>query len=374
MNIIIVGPAYPLRGGIAHHTNLLSRALARHHSVQVITFKRQYPSLLFPGTTQKEVGGELVRVDTEAQLDSINPFTWISVAREIRRKHPDLVIFPYSLPFFAPCYATIAGLIRRGRATRTLFLCHNILPHERHLGDEFFAHRTFAFADLYIVQSNEVRRELLALLPNAKYALVHHPVYDMFGKPIPKDYARRQLGIQASHVILYFGYIRKYKGLGTLLKATHRVITSGEKDLLLLVVGEFYEDESLYHTQAEGLGISREVQFIPRYVPQCEVATYFSAADVVVLPYLSASQSGIVQIAYNFNKPVIATNVGGLAEVVLDGTTGFIVPPNDPEALANAIQRFYSEQKEDEFTSNVQREKQKYSWDTMVTAIESLCQ
>jgi len=374
MKIIIVGPAYPLRGGIAHHTNLLSRALAGRHSVHVITFRRQYPSLLFPGTTQKEVAGELVRIDTEARLDSMNPFTWISVARQIRHENPDLVIFPYSLPFFAPCYATIAGLIRRGRATRTLFLCHNILPHERHFGDKFFARRMFAFADFYIVQSNEVRRELLALVPNAKHALVHHPIYDMFGKAIPKDYARRQLGIQASHVILYFGYIRKYKGLGSLLKATHKVITGGERDLLLLVVGEFYEDESHYRAQAAGLGISRDVQFIPQYVPQNEVATYFSAADVVVLPYLSASQSGIVQVAYNFDKPVIATSVGGLAEVVLDGTTGFIVPPDDADALATAIQRFYLEQKEDEFTRNIQREKQKYSWETMVTAIESLCQ
>jgi len=375
MNIIIVGPAYPLRGGIAHHTNLLSRALAERHSIQVITFTRQYPSLLFPGTTQKEAPGELLRVETEERLDSINPFTWITVGREIRHRNPDLIIFPYALPFFAPCYATIAGIVRRGRATRTLFLCHNILPHERHVGDKLFARWAFAFADLFIVQSEEVRRELLALVPNAKHALVHLPVFDMFGKGIPKDTARQQLSIRASHVVLYFGIIRKYKGLGILLKAIHKIITGGtEKDLLLLVVGEFYDDESLYRTEVETLGIGHAVQFIPWYVPQNEVATYFSASDAVVLPYLSASQSAIVQVAYNFDKPVISTSVGGLAEVVIDGTTGFIVPPNDPDALATAIQRYYLEQKEEEFTRNIQREKKKYSWETMVTTIESLSQ
>jgi glycosyltransferase involved in cell wall biosynthesis len=374
MKIVIVGPAYPLRGGIAHHTGLLSRALSAHHSVTIITFKRQFPSFLFPGTTQKEAQGELFRVSAEERLDSLNPLTWISVALEIRRRNPELVIFPYSLPFFGPCYGTIAALTRWRKKTRTLFLCHNILPHERHLGDTLLTRWAFTFGDFFVVQSEEVRRDLLLLVPHANVALAYHPVYEMFGATIAKQTARLQLGILQPRVILFFGYVRKYKGLGVLFDALHSLL-AGEQldDIVLLVVGEFYEDESAYRAQAEALGISRAVRFIARYVSQREVSTYFSAADIVVLPYLSATQSGIMQIAYNFDKPVIATRVGGLAEVVADGKTGFIVPPNDPAALADALRQFYVGNREDEFVQNVREEKKKYSWEAMVNAIETLC-
>lgn len=374
MNIVIVGPAYPLRGGIAHHTGLLSHALSARHTVELITFRRQFPSFLFPGTTQRESQGELFRVDARERLDSLNPFTWIGVAREIRRRNPDLVIFPYSLPFFAPCYGIIAGLVRWRRSTRTLFLCHNVLPHERHPGDTLLTRWAFAFADLFIVQSEEVQRDLLRIVPNAKVGLTHHPVYEMFGTSIGKDIARGQLGITESRVILFFGYVRKYKGLGILLDAFHTLLTSRQlNDILLLVVGEFYEDETAYRMQAEALGITSSVRFVARYVSQKEVTTFFSAADVVVLPYLSATQSGIMQIAYNFDKPVVASRVGGLAEVVLEGKTGFVVPPNDPTALADALRRLYTENHIEEFARNVQAEKKKYSWEAMVEAIERLC-
>jgi len=373
MKIVIVGPAYPLRGGIAHHTGLLSRSLSKRHTVGIITFRRQFPAFLFPGTTQKESQGELFRVDAEELLDSLNPLTWIAVAREIRRRNPDLVIFPYSLPFFSPCYGTIAALVRWRRSTRTLFLCHNILPHERHPGDTLLTRYAFSFADLFIVQSEEVRRDLARIRPNAHAGFVHHPVYEMFGSAFAKEAARQQLGIRESRVILFFGYVRKYKGLGVLFDALHTALARRQlNDTLLLVVGEFYENETAYRTQAEALGLGSAVRFIARYVAQREVATFFSAADVVVLPYLSATQSGIIQVAYNFDRPVIASQVGGLSGVVVEGKTGFLVPPNDPAALADALQRFYAENRGEEFIANVREEKKKYSWEAMVDAIETL--
>src|SRR5512140_3354315 len=238
MKIVIVGPAYPLRGGIAHHTGLLTRALAKRHDVSVITFRRQYPTFLFPGTTQKESDGELLRIDTEGRLDSINPFTWFSVATEIRRRKPDLVIFPYSLPFFAPCYGTIAALVRLGRHTRTLFLCHNILPHERHPGDVLLTRFAFASGDRFLVQSRDVGNDLLSLNPRVRWALSPHPVYELFGEGIPKAEARTRLDIPQQRVVLFFGYIRAYKGLGVLLDAMHTLVGGRQAgNVLLLIVG-----------------------------------------------------------------------------------------------------------------------------------------
>jgi glycosyltransferase involved in cell wall biosynthesis len=374
MNIVIVGPAYPFRGGIAHHTGLLSRALSKHHSVEIITFKRQYPRLLFPGKSQEEGGGELFRVVAEPLLDSINPFNWLRVASEIRRRRPDLLIIPYSIPFLAPCYGTLAALTGWRRPTRVLYLCHNIIPHERHIGDTLLTQWAFAFGDRFLVQSSEVRHDLLQLRPRARVALAYLPVYDLFGRGVNKRAARKRLGIRQSKVLLFFGYIRPYKGLRILLDALHLLQENrGMRNLLLLVVGEFYEDQKPYHEQVERLGLSECVRFVPRYVPQNDVGVYFGAADVAVLPYISATQSAIVQVAYNFDKPVIATDVGGLGEIVQEGRTGFIVRPNDPCAFGDAIRRFYTGRCEKPFSRNVHREKQKYSWEAMVEAIETLC-
>jgi len=371
MNIIILGPAYPLRGGIAHHTALLSRELAKKHAVQVITFKRQYPKLLFPGKTQKESGGELLRVQSEELLDSVNPFNWIATGWKIRTKAADLLIFAHSMPFFGPCYGTIAALARWGTRTKTLYLCHNIVPHEPRWGDSAFTKYAFRSADYFLVQSQEVERDLLRLLPRARYVVSPHPIYELFGEPLPKREARNRLNISAKRVLLFFGYVRRYKGLGVLIEAM-KYLKDNMSDVLLLVVGEFYEDESLYRQKVKDLGLEACIRFVSEYVPQEDVATYFSSADVVVLPYLSATQSGIAQVAYNFSKPVIATNVGGLSEVVLDNVTGYLVPSNDPRALAQGIRRFYEEQREVEFARNVQKEKRKYSWEAMASAIENL--
>ena len=367
MKIIILGTAFPLRGGIAHFNALLAEHLEKRHSVETITFKRQYPRLLFPGKTQEEQGEQLHVHPAPQLVDSINPFNWIAVAREVRKRGPDLIIFKYWMPFFAPCFGTIAKLAKKKTNTKVLYICDNIIPHERRPGDIALTRYAFRQADYFIVQSDAVERDIKEHFPKAVYRNVPHPVYENFGAALPKAEARQRLGISSKKVILYFGYVRAYKGLMVLLEAM-----TGLEGILLLAVGEFYDDEAKYRNKVKELHLESRVRFVSDYVPNNEVAMYFSAADVVVLPYLSATQSGIIQIAYNFDKPVIATDVGGLAEVVIDGTTGFIVPPNNSQMLAGAITRYYNEKRETEFSANVNIEKQKYTWDNLVAEIEQL--
>ncbi len=374
MNIVIVGPAYPLRGGIAHYNTLLASHLRKRHDVHVVTFKRQYPSILFPGTSQEEPGGKQMSPPAEVMIDSINPFNWLRVAAHLRKQNPHLIIFTYWMPFFGPCLGTIARFAKRGTNVKIMYLCHNIVPHERRPGDLGFTKFAFRPADYYIVQSDAVEKDLLKLNPHAVFRKTAHPVYGIFGEPVAKETARQELGISAKKVMLYFGYVRAYKGLMVLIEAMKKLVEHGWRahDFQLLVVGEFYDNEQKYRLRVSELGLDSIVQFHSGYVPNDRVRIYFSAVDVVVLPYRSATQSGIIQIAYNFDKPVITTNVGGLAEVVPDGKTGFVVPPDDPESLASAIRRFYEENREPEFAMNVHREKEKYSWEKVVAAIEEL--
>ena len=370
MKIVIVGTAYPLRGGIAHYNALLFRHLSKKHNVEIVTFSRQYPKMLFPGKTQDEQGGIENALPTEQLIDSINPITWYTAAEAIARKKPDLLIFKYWLPFFGPCFGTIARLVRRWTRAKVLFICDNVIPHEKRIGDTAFTRYAFRSADAFIAQSAAVEKDLNSFWPGSRYALVPHPVYEIFGSSMPKDKARESLGVTDERVILFFGYVRRYKGLHILLDAMPAILKSFK--VKLLVVGEFYDDEKKYKDQIAEKGIQASVLVHSDYVRNEEVSKYFCAADIVVLPYVSATQSGIVQIAYQFDKPVIATDVGGLSEVVLNGRTGYIVRPEAPEAVADAVVRFYKEERESEFVQNVREEKKKYSWDNLVRAIEKL--
>jgi glycosyltransferase involved in cell wall biosynthesis len=370
MNITILGTAYPLRGGIAHYNALLAQALGRRHRVEIITFKRQYPGFLFPGKTQEEVGGQLHGDPAPQLIDSINPFNWLRVGFALRRLKPDLLIFKYWIPFFGPCFGTIARIARRGSQTKVLIICDNVLPHERRPLDRQFTQYAFSSADFFIAQSDAVERDLLAFWPQAVYRNVPHPVYSIFGNTLQKADARQKLGITSRRMILFFGYVRRYKGLHMLLDAmTHLDPVLG---IHLVVAGEFYDNEDGYREQIARLGLGDSVTVRADYLPNEEVGLYVSAADAVILPYVSATQSGIAQIAYHFDTPVIATDVGGLAEVVRDGVTGLVVPPGDPAALAAAITRFYELKMEDRLVENVRQEKKRYSWDALVEAIEAL--
>ncbi|MDZ7262592.1 MAG: glycosyltransferase [candidate division KSB1 bacterium] len=370
MKIFLVGTAYPLRGGIAHYIALLYTRLKQNHQVKIISFKRQYPALLFPGKTQEDKSQEVLPVDSEPLLDSINPVSWFRTFWKIRTEKPELVIYKYWMPFFAPCYGTIAILTRLFTRSRTLFICDNIIPHERRLGDGLLTRWAIGAVDYFIVQSEVVRQELLAFRPKANYREVPHPVFELFQEHYTPAAARSRLGIaEDEKVILFFGYIRAYKGLEYLIKAMPKVLKVLKARLL--IAGECYEDKEKYTHLIQTLGLEQAVLFKDDYIPNEEVGLYFAAAQVVVLPYISASQSGIVQIAYNYNKPVITTDVGGLPEVIIDGITGYVVPSRNPEALADAIVRYFQEEKEKEFSQNIQKEKQKYSWERMVAAIES---
>jgi glycosyltransferase involved in cell wall biosynthesis len=367
MNILIIGTAYPLRGGIAHFNALLAEHLGKRHTVETITFKRQYPKILFPGTTQEEQGEQLQVPPAPELMDSINPLNWLRVAREVRKRNPDLIIMKYWMPFFAPCFGTIAKFSKQGAKVKVLFICDNIIPHERRIGDVALTRYAFRQGDYFVVQSAAVERDLNENFPGVKYRNIPHPVYENFGAALPKQEARTLLGISAKKVILYFGYVRAYKGLNVLIDAMRYV-----DDVLLLAVGEFYDDERKYRQQVADLGLNEKIRFVSDYIPNDNVGAYFSAADAVVLPYLSGTQSGIIQIAYNFNTPVIATDVGGFAEVVVDNKTGYIVPPNNPKALADAIRQFYEQDRGPVFSEHIKTEKQKYSWDHFVKSIEEL--
>jgi len=372
MKITILGTAYPLRGGIAHYNALLASALGAAHTVNTVTFKRQYPAFLFPGKTQQESGETMIAPPAPQLVDSINPLNWVRVGRMIRDQRPDVLVFKYWLPFFGPCFGTIARIVRSNKHTRILCICDNVLPHEKRPFDVSFTRYAFAAVDAFIVQSSVVERDLQKLLPRALYRHVPHPVYNIFGTARDKHKARANLGIKDERIILFFGYVRRYKGLHVLLQAMPHLLALFP--VRLLVVGEFYDDEQAYREQIRTLGLEHAVTLYSDYVPNERVGEFFSAADVVVLPYLSATQSGIAQIAYNFDRPVIATDVGGLAEVVIDGRTGYVVPPEDPEALAQAIARFYREEREQEFAVQVREEKRKYTWENLVAAIQELGQ
>jgi glycosyltransferase involved in cell wall biosynthesis len=371
MKITIVGTAHPLRGGIAHYNALLYRELVRHHEVEIVTFARQYPGFLFPGTSQIDGGGTGdFEVPSRVLVDSINPLNWVSVGRTIRRSKPDLLLFKYWLPFFGPCFGTIARTVKRGTGTRVVYICDNVIPHERRPGDRVFTKYAFGPADGFVVQSASVERDLHALIPGARSILVPHPVYHGFGSRVPAEVARAAVGVTGKDVLLFFGYVRRYKGLGVLLDAM--ALLKHRLDLQLLVVGEFYDDERPYRDRIEALGIQDAVIVRSDYVPNDEVKNYFSAADAVVLPYSSATQSGIAQIAYNFDLPVIATTVGGLAEAVLDGETGVLVPPENPQALADGIMRFFTALDHEKLRARVAEEKKRYSWEHLGAAIERL--
>jgi D-inositol-3-phosphate glycosyltransferase len=370
MKIIILSTAYPLRGGIAHFIGLLYKELAKTNEVKVITFKRQYPSILFPGKSQVESGDTVEQIPTEVLVDSINPFNWLAVGLKIKEEKPDLLIYKFWMPFFAPCFGTISRLAKKNNITKVLTICDNVIPHERKPGDIALTKYFFKTVDYFVLLSEKVRGDLLALKPGSINKFLPHPVYSNFGQAVNKHEAKKHLNITGEKLILFFGFIRDYKGLDILLNAM--ALLKNELNVKLIVAGEFYSNEDKYLKIINDLGIKENLLMFTDFIPTSEVKYYFSAADCVILPYRDATQSGIVQIATNFNKPVIAANVGGLGEVIENGKTGFIVEKENPEALAGAIKKFYLEDREDVFVENISEEVKKYSWENFVNGISDL--
>jgi glycosyltransferase involved in cell wall biosynthesis len=369
--ITLIGPSHPFRGGVAHHSTLLYHHLAARHEVSFYAFRRQYPAWLFPGQTDRDTSEQPLREPgVEPALDPLHPTTWLDAYRRIRRARPRLVIIPWWTSFWTPHFWTMARLIRRLPETKTLFICHNVIDHEARLFSRLCARLVLGQADHCLVHSHEDAARLRRLVASARVTRAFHPIYD-FTRPglPPAAEARARAGVDGE-TILFFGFVRPYKGLPDLLQAMPLILA--RRRVTLLVVGEFWGNRDAFADQVRQLGVEGAVRFIDRYVPNEEVGLYFSAADLVVLPYVSGTASGVVQMAYGLDKPVVATRVGALAEMVDDGVTGFLTTPGQPPELAQAILRFFAENRSREFIDNIQRRKHRFSWERLVDIIEDI--
>lgn len=333
-----VGPLHPWRGGLAQYLQCLGEALARDAEVRAVTFTRQYPGFLFPGTSQLDPDAPRPAFPTEALLDSIAPWTWRRSAAHLERFAPGAAVLKWWMPFFAPSFASTVGPLRR-RGTRVVLVCDNLVPHEPRFYDAAFSAWMMRNSDGYLVMSDSVERDLDRLKPGAPRRRVAHPFYAQFDRGRwTRGTARASLGLEGD-VALFFGYVRHYKGLDTLLRAW-RLVRRERPAATLVVAGEFYERPEAYEALAREAG---GVRILNRYIPDHEVEALFRAADVAVLPYRSGTQSGVTHVAYALGVPVIATRVGGITENVREGETGLTCPPEDPEALARALARFFAE-------------------------------
>jgi len=368
--MVLIGPVYPYKGGIAHHTSLMYQEMSKRFDVELISYKVQYPKILFR-KEQKDYSNDIFKVENAKYwIRTANIFSCIASAMKIKKLNPELVIFQWWHPYFAPCYWLMTKFLGK---TKTLFLCHNIFPHERFPFDKQLTKMVLKRGDSYVVHSKLDEEDLKEVKPNALYKRTVLPTFNAFNiNHLHKNEARKLLNIDTQkNVMLFFGFVREYKGLKHLLKALPQIKAELE-DVLLLVVGDFGADKDEYMNLIAELKIESEIRIVDGYVPDIEVEKYFASSNVVILPYESATQSGIVQIAYNFQKPVISTAVGGLSEVVEDNKTGFLIPPKNYTALAEAIIKFFKEKKEQEFSDGIKAEEYKYSWEHLVEIIESL--
>ena len=363
MKIAVLSPFYPYRGGIAQFSMSLYRALAKEHTVKVFSFSRLYPGFLFPGKTQFVENGEAeVSVPSERILDSINPFSYTKTAKTIEKFQPDVLVIAYWMSFFAPAYGHIASRLRE--KTRIIALVHNAIPHEPKFYDKPLSKLFFNQVNGFMVLSESVKKDLLSLYPHAKYCLRAHPLYNHFGKPVEQMAARSQTSLSPDRkTLLFFGLIREYKGLDLLIQAMSFLDDSYQ----LLIAGESYGDFGKYGQVIEASPAKNRIQTLNRYISDEEVPVLFSAADVLVLPYKSATQSGVIPVAYHFEVPIVATDVGSLKDTVETAGTGIVCRPQ-AENIAEGIQKIFSEGT-DKFIANIRTEKEKLSWEVFAQAL-----
>ncbi len=369
--IAIIGPAHPLRGGLTTFNHRLAKEFkALGDDCVIYSYSLQYPSFLFPGTSQFTDEPAPANLTIYTIINSVNPLNWIKVGRRIAKDRPDIILVSFWIPFMGPALGTILRLVRKNKHTRIIGLADNIIPHEKRPGDKPFTKYFLGSCDAFITMSEKVMSDLRSIEKSKPAKLVAHPLYDNFGAAIAKDVAREKLGIdKKDKVILFFGFIRKYKGLDILLEAMADVRIK-EAGIKLLVAGEFYEDEKVYQEQIDRLGIRSQLIMRTQFIPDSEVVLYFCAADVVIQPYRNATQSGVTPLAYHYEKPMVVTNVGGLPSMVPDRKSG-LVSAVEPMAIASAILEFY-ELGEEFFIPHLRSEKQKLSWSKLVETIKSL--
>ena len=367
---IILGPAFPLRGGIANFNNALCKAfVAEGVDSQIYSFSMQYPSFLFPGKTQFEEGEEPEEFTIKTIINSINPLNWWKVAKEIRKENPDYIIIRYWLPFMGPCLGTIARLVKRGTNIQVMAITDNIIPHEKRIGDNLLTSYFVNSCDGFITLSDSVLDDLSKFTNCSNKKFIPHPIYDIFGEQVDKKFALQHLGLNPTEkYLLFFGFVRKYKGLDILLKA---LSDKRLKDVKLIVAGEFYDDSQEYYDLIDDLGIQDQVILKSDFIPSEEVKYYFCAADMVVQTYRTATQSGVTQIGYHFERPMLVTDVGGLAEIIPHEKVGYVTPV-EPNFVADAITDFYTNNREEEFTTNTKQEKKRFTWKSLVQAIDKM--
>lgn len=372
MKIVILGPAYPYRGGIASFNEKVAEELiTMGHEVVLYTFTLQYPSILFPGKTQYSTEKKDVNLKVLRTLNSINPISWIKTGLKIKKEKADIVICKYWLPFMSPSLSTSLFFAKKNKKSKVISILDNITPHEKRFGDDFFNQMFINQVDAFISMSKTVEDDLKTF-DNVKPKLLSpHPIYDNFGDKTTRDFAIEKLKLDTNKkYILFFGFIRAYKGLDILLKAFAKSKIY-ENDVRLIIAGEYYEDEEKYKEIISKEGISDYIIHYKDFIKESEVKLFFSLADVVIQPYKTATQSGVTQIGYHFEVPMIVTNVGGLAEIIPDGKVGYVVPPNEEE-LAKKIIAFFTTANIAEFKRNLIEEKKKYSWKTMIENVFKL--
>ena len=372
MKITILGPAHPYRGGIAALNERLAKELVSEgHEVNIVSFTLQYPSFLFPGKTQFSDQTENFSFPITREVNSVNPLNWLKVGNRIKNQKPDLLLVRFWIPFMAMCLGTICRLVKRNKHTRIISIADNIIPHEKRPGDNFLCNYFINSADGFITMSESVLVDLRKFNKNKPGILSPHPIYHHYGKVESREVALKKINLSDNYrYVLFFGFIRDYKGLDLLLFAFADPFFR-DNNIKLIVAGEFYTDNSVYTNLISTLKINDLVELRTDYIPNSDVPNYFNSADIIAQPYKSATQSGVTQISYHFNKPMLVTNVGGLPEIVPHLKAGYVVNP-DPEEIKDALKDYFINKKSDEFTANVVVEKDRFSWDKMTGSIMRL--
>jgi len=367
--IKIIGTAWPFRGGLAAYNERLAKEFSdQGFSVEIETFTVQYPKLLFPGKTQLADWNAPKNLRIRQTVNSVNPINWLCTGNRIRKEKPDLIIVKYWLPFMAPCFGTINRLVRRNKRTRIISIADNIVPHEKRPGDKLLTSYFMNSIDGMVAMSKSVYNDISIFRSNLPSGICPHPLFDNFGEKRSREVAIQTLNLDPGFsYMLFFGFIRDYKGLDILLKAISKPEIKS-LPVKLIVAGEFYTNPSPYFEMIEKLGLQDKVVMVNKFIADHEVNNYFCAADIVVQPYKDATQSGVTQIAYHFDKPMLVTNVGALAEIVPDQKVGYVVEPREEE-ITNALVDFFRNKRKTEFETQVAEEKKKFAWSKMTNTI-----
>lgn len=373
MRIGILGTCWPYRGGLSAFNERLARQfMSEGHEVELFTFTMQYPDFLFPGKTQYSDAPQPADLSITRTMNSIEPISWFRTVKLLKQKRIEMLVIKFWIPLMAPCLGTIARLARR-EGIRVVSILDNVIPHEPHFWDKLLIRYFIGSVDRFVAMSESVQRDCRMFLPESRkddVLLSPHPLYDNFGERVDKAEARKALNLPKDKtLLLFFGFIRDYKGLDLLMKSYAKV--KGEDDLRLVVAGEFYNNGEQYKELERELGLEGKIIWRTDFIPDDKVRYYFSAADMIVQPYKSATQSGVTQIAYHFEKPMLVTNVGGLAEIVPDGKVGYVCEV-DADSISAAIGKFASmpaDKRESHFIKNIKKEKEKYGWSKMTAKL-----